>query len=120
MESILKSDIFFFITSVAVIVLALISTIILYYFIKLMKHIEYIAHKVRTETDLITRDIDDVRNKFKDGSMKMGGLAGMASGFAAKSFGSVLTSFFDKKGGSSKKRSSSKSKKTDEDGEDEE
>ncbi len=61
----MKADIFFFITTVAVVVFSLLGAIILFYGIKIARDIQKIAEIARRESEEIIKDIDDVRGAFK-------------------------------------------------------
>ncbi len=65
MESIIKSDIFFFITGIAVILLTVFWLILLgvitYYVRKIMKDIKTIASVVKDQTERISVDADRMR-----------------------------------------------------------
>ncbi len=57
MESIMRSDIFFFITSISVIIVSIFFVVVLYYFIKMMKNFYEISNILKnytkdTETEL--------------------------------------------------------------------
>lgn len=65
MEEILKSDIFFFITSVVVIVISVVLLIALYYLIKILRDVKEISKTVKDESGLIAKDIDDARAGIK-------------------------------------------------------
>ncbi len=66
MSSLLQADIFFFITTIAVIVLLIIAVIIGYFIFKLVRHAEYIAKKIREESDNISDDIAYLRANIRD------------------------------------------------------
>ncbi|MDQ5950678.1 MAG: hypothetical protein QG585_620 [Patescibacteria group bacterium] len=61
----MKADIFFFITTVAVVVFSLLGAIMLFYGIKIARDIQKIAEIARRESEEIIKDIDDVRGAFK-------------------------------------------------------
>ena len=60
-----KMDIFFFITSAAVVLLGLLAAIILVYFIKISRDIRYISKKAKSEADFIAQDLSDLRQNLK-------------------------------------------------------
>lgn len=66
MDSVLTSDIFFFITSIAVAVVTTLIIIILVYIIKLVREIRRITESIRKGTDAITEDIGELRTKLRD------------------------------------------------------
>lgn len=109
MESILKSDIFFFITSIAVICITLVSLLILFYFIKAARHIEYIAKRIRNGSDIIADDMAEIRAAFKEKAAKAPGLFGSALGFVASIIGQSLR----KQGKSTQSKTAKSSRKKD-------
>jgi len=70
MEPLLKSDIFFVISSIAVIILAILLGILIIYLIRLFRDVGHITHKAKEETDLISGDIDDLRSKTREQGFK--------------------------------------------------
>lgn len=70
MNTIIHADIFFFITSIAVVIFAIGTIIVFYYLIRLMKHVEYIAEKIRLESDHVTEDIAAIRDRIRNGESK--------------------------------------------------
>lgn len=69
MDQIAKSEIFFIVTTVAVVVVTIFVAIISYYLIKIFKNVKHITTRARTETDLIAEDIGDLRqNLRRDGA----------------------------------------------------
>jgi predicted Holliday junction resolvase-like endonuclease len=65
MNSLLKSDIFFFITSVAVVLLTVLLCILVFYLIKVSKDIKYISQKAKSEADNVLNDISELREGVK-------------------------------------------------------
>lgn len=65
MESILKADIFFVITTLVVIAIAIGLIILLIYVIRIVRTVEHIAKRVRDESDKIIDDVDAVRGQVK-------------------------------------------------------
>jgi len=65
MEAVLKSDVFFFITSTAVIVLSVVLLVALYYLIKILRDVKEISRTVKKESELIVADVDAVRRNIK-------------------------------------------------------
>jgi hypothetical protein len=60
MESILKSDIFFFITSMSVVVLTLFLLVALFYFIKIMRNFYKISEILKNYTEKTENDLRDL------------------------------------------------------------
>lgn len=65
MDSLAKSDIFFFITSIAVVVIAITFTVFLVYMIKVLRDVKDISARVRRQAELISEDIDRIRSETK-------------------------------------------------------
>jgi hypothetical protein len=74
MDSLIKSDIFFFITSIAVVLITLLLAIGLVYAISILHTIEGISKQLKQEADLISQDISDVRNYARGQSWTIMGL----------------------------------------------
>ena len=67
MEEILKADIFFFITSVAVVVVGLLATIALLLLIKILRDVREIADIAKSEVHGLQQDFANVRKDVKSG-----------------------------------------------------
>jgi len=66
MESILKSDVFFFISSISVILLTVVFIIIGFYLIKTMRNFSKISEDLRKTVDGATSSLDEVGNHIKE------------------------------------------------------
>lgn len=96
MADIAKSDLFFVITSIAVVVLsAIIATLLIYLFI-IIRDVRVVVHKVKEESTEMLGDIKDLRVKLRDES-------GIASRFAAFAI-FFKKAFFSKRGRSKKSK----------------
>lgn len=65
MNDFYKQDMFFFISSIAVAILTAAVIVGAYYIIKILRDLKYIADKAKTETDLISEDIRELRGNVK-------------------------------------------------------
>ena len=65
MNSLIKSDVFFFITSIAVVVLTILLCVLIFYLIKVSKDIKYISQKAKSEADNVVKDIQNLRDGVK-------------------------------------------------------
>ena len=65
METLIKADIFFFIASAAIIVIAGLLITVLVYFIRIIKDVKHISKEVADETDAITKDISHLRTSIR-------------------------------------------------------
>lgn len=66
MNTLMKADIFFFITAIAVIILGILLAILVVYIIKISRDIKYISGKAKNEADLISQDLSDLRENVKE------------------------------------------------------
>ena len=80
----MKADIFFFITTVAVVVFSLLGAVMLFYGIKIARDIQKIAEIARRESEEIIKDIDDVRGAFKQKVVSLIGILSSISLFRKK------------------------------------
>lgn len=71
MESIMKSEIFFFITSIATVVLAILIGIAAVYAIRILRNVDDISKKAKDEADLIKEDIAELRQSVKTEGAKV-------------------------------------------------
>jgi len=92
MDTLAKSDIFFFITSIAVIILTILGAIALVYAIKLLRDAKAVMAEVKRQSEVIISDIDDARAYVKREGLKLGAYLG------------ILGSFFRKRGAAKKRR----------------
>lgn len=65
MADVAKSDVFFFITSMAVIILTIIIAVLLVYVFLIVRNVKSVVEKVKEESDLLLDDIKDLRVKLK-------------------------------------------------------
>lgn len=82
MDDVLHANIFFFITSVAVVALAIMWVVILWYVIAILREVRVIVARVRKASEDLEGDFQALRASVK------------ASGERVRSFGSVFTNFF--------------------------
>ena len=75
----MKSDVFFFITSTAVVVLSLVLLVAFYYLIKILRDVKDISHTVKRESELISSDVDAVRRSIKKKSKQVGAFISRAA-----------------------------------------
>lgn len=71
MNDFLKQDIFFFVTTIAVVILTILLAILIIYIIKISKDVKYISHKAKSEADLISKDLSDLRENVKEKGAKL-------------------------------------------------
>ncbi len=71
MTDFMKMDVFFYITTIAVVVLTVILAIATIYGIKILRDIKYIAGKARAEADALAEDIGELRDNVKHQGAKL-------------------------------------------------
>ena len=69
MESILKSEIFFFISSISVVLITVIFIIIGFYLIKIMKNFSHISESLKNTVDGATSSLEEVGEHIKESPM---------------------------------------------------
>ncbi len=96
MTTLVHADIFFFVTTIAVIVVAAALTVALVYFIKVLRDVRAVSKAVKEEADLIREDIRAARENVKN------------EGFRLKHLISFFSRFQEKKQGRNNKKPSEK------------
>lgn len=76
MNDFLKMDIFFIITTIAVIILSSFSVIVLWRLSRVLKNVDHISEQVSLETDAIRTDIAEVRSDIHEGKSKLKSIMG--------------------------------------------
>ncbi len=94
MESLIKADIFFFVTTIAVVCLSAACIVISVYLVKILRQIHEISDKVKSETNNIVGDIRDLRAAVREEGSKL------------KLISELLTQFMPKKKGRGKTKES--------------
>ena len=84
MDPILKSEIFFFITAIAVIVLSVSAAVVLVYAIRILRDVDHVAKLVRDESDLIAKDVSGLREAAEEEGLKIGRLTLMIKKYLKK------------------------------------
>lgn len=64
--------VFFFITSVAVVIFIILLAVVTIFFIKILNDIKYISGKAKKEADLISEDLADLHAKIRAGGARFG------------------------------------------------
>jgi len=65
MESVLTSDIFFFITAVSVVFITILVAVMIVMIIKILGRVQAILARIQEGTDAVAADLHDVRAKLK-------------------------------------------------------
>ena len=71
METLMKADIFFFVTTIAVIAVTIGLMVALTYIIKILRNASHISDKVKEESDEIISDIKSLRGNVKAQGFKV-------------------------------------------------
>lgn len=70
MDAVLKADIFFFVTTVAVIAIGIAAIIALIFFIQILRDVRYVSRRIREQSDRIFQDVEDLRSFVKQEGRK--------------------------------------------------
>jgi len=81
MDDFLKMDIFFGVTSVAVVVISVLLVMVLIRLLRILKTVDEVSEIVQEEAQEIRDDIREVRTQVKREAVKAGQLLGLFSGF---------------------------------------
>lgn len=65
MQNLIQSDVFFFITSVAVIVVTIFVLVVLWYLISILRNVKEVSDIIKKETLFFSGDLADFRKKIK-------------------------------------------------------
>lgn len=84
MDSFIHADIFFFITSIAVVLVTAILVVALIYLIRILRDAKAVTGKVKEEAKLISEDIDGLRAKTRQEGVKLKNFVDFFSGFSGK------------------------------------
>ncbi len=74
----MHADIFFFVTTILVIVLAMLAAVLVYYAIKIARSVFSITETVRKESENVAEDIASFRQQMKQEGQKAKGMWGIA------------------------------------------
>jgi hypothetical protein len=75
MSDLLKMDIFFVVTTIAVVLLTLLVAIALYYVIRLLRTLDRIGEQIEEEAAALRADLNEVRSSAKKQGLKIKELA---------------------------------------------
>lgn len=65
MSEFLKMDIFFFVTTVAVVIVGALVGVALYYVIRILRNVEHVSERVAEESDNIRSDLQELRSNLR-------------------------------------------------------
>lgn len=100
MDTLIQANIFFFITSIAVILLTVLLIVLLAYAVKIARTISSIADTFKRESENVVEDIAELRERVKDEGVKVSAFWKFVTGFILNRFADTYSS--------SKKSSSAK------------
>ena len=84
-NSLLRSDIFFIITSVVVVILGILFAVALVYLIRILSDVKKLSKAVRKEGENIVEDIEGLRENIKKNTIKLSDI--LSFGFFRKKSG---------------------------------
>lgn len=71
MNEFYKQDIFFVITTIAVVILTILLSVFAYYAIKVVKDIKFISEKAKRESELLSQDIAELKDSIRENGAKL-------------------------------------------------
>ena len=84
MDEFLKMDIFFFVATGAVVVLAYFAAFVLWRLQRVLKNIEHISEQVAGESDTIRQDLAELRSDVRRGKGRLKSLFGFLGKFTKR------------------------------------
>jgi hypothetical protein len=84
MQTLVHADIFFFISTIALVVLSVLLSIGLYYAIGVLRDVKEVSAKLKKASVDIEKDLEGFRNDLKAKGNKVSGVADMVLGFVAR------------------------------------
>ena len=73
MDTLQKADVFFFLTSIAVVVVSVLLAIAFYYFIKILRDIKAITEMAKEEGEILAEELSQLRASIKEEGGKIKG-----------------------------------------------
>lgn len=98
MGTLIHADIFFFVTTISVVLITSLSLVVIIYVVRILNDFRYISGVVRRKTDMLAEDLDEIRNEVK----REGVFRGLTS---------IISALFNGFGERSKAKQTKKSKK---------
>ena len=80
METLIHADIFFFVTTIAVLMVTAVFVVVMIYAVRILRDVQHIIRRIREESDFIMEDIEELRTRLKRAGEKtthIGQLLGM-------------------------------------------
>lgn len=110
MNTLIHADIFFFVTTIVIVILGIGAAIITYYILKIVKSFRHVMENIKKESDNIAEDIAALRVRVKEESTKVSPWLGLVSKFIFRRQGE---SEKEKKTGPKRKTSKAESSEED-------
>lgn len=66
MEEVLKADVFFFVTTIAVMLLTVLGVVVGVYLVRILREVEHIARVAREEVDELSDDVTEIADDIKE------------------------------------------------------
>ncbi len=89
--NLIHADIFFFITSIAVVLCTILLIFILVYVLRTIRAVTHIVEKIKIESEQVIDDLSDLREKIKDSGSN---ISGMGKWLLTLVFGKVASGVF--------------------------
>jgi hypothetical protein len=80
-ESLIHADIFFFISTIALVVISIGLSIALYYGIQILRNVRDVSERVRDESEEVLSDVKKLRHALRDEGIKWRHVADLARNF---------------------------------------
>ena len=84
MKELIHADVFFFVTTIVVLVLGAVIATALVYAVSILADIKYITRQIKQGSDEVLEDLQTLREKFKNEGFKLMQLGGFIGNFFAK------------------------------------
>ena len=81
MNSLISADIFFFVTTIALILITAFFIVALVYLVRVLKDASHISKKIRDESDEIIKDVSSFREKVREKGFKLVDILGIVGKF---------------------------------------
>jgi xanthine/uracil permease len=83
MDTLIHADIFFFVTTIAVVLITALFIVAILYIVRILNDLHYISKVVRTETDHLAEDFEEIRDRLKREGL-FSGLANLITGLIGR------------------------------------
>ena len=80
----MKADVFFFVTTIAIVCVSAVFIIIMFYVVKILKEVLEISKKAKGEADNIVADVRDLRSAIREEGSKLKFISELLTQFVPK------------------------------------